>query len=110
MANVCEKGRQRERALQLFETMQQEGLEPNVFTYSALAGVCGNGQHSGRVLQRFETMQQQGFEPDVITYSALICAGEKVRRSRSRSGRCSVSRRWSGKDAAALRDDGAAGT
>ena len=36
LISACEKGKQPERALELFEAMQRQGLVPDVITYNAL--------------------------------------------------------------------------
>ena len=54
--------------------MLQQGLQPDVITYSALITACEKGGMAERALQVFDKMLQQGLQPDVITYSALIHA------------------------------------
>ena len=46
LISACEKGKQPERALELFEALQQQGVLPNVITYGALAP-----EHEGKLLQ-----------------------------------------------------------
>ena len=36
LISACEKGKQPERALELFEAMKRQGVVPDVITYSAL--------------------------------------------------------------------------
>ena len=40
LISACEKGKQPERALELFAAMKQQGVVPNVIAYSALISVC----------------------------------------------------------------------
>ena len=61
-----------ERALQLFDKMQQQGLEPNVITYIAVCSARGKCRMPERTLQLFDGMQQLRLEPNVITYTAAI--------------------------------------
>ena len=62
-----------ERALQLFDEMQQQGLEPNVITYTA---VISTGELT---LQLFDEMRQQGLQPNVVTFSAVVSAFAKCK-------------------------------
>ena len=41
--SACEKGKQPERALEVFQAMQRQGVVPNVITYSALISTCEEG-------------------------------------------------------------------
>ncbi len=74
---TCEKGKQPERALELIEAMQRQGLVPDVITYNALISACEKGKQPERALELFEATQRQGLVPNVITYNALISACEK---------------------------------
>ena len=40
LISACEKGKQPDRALEIFDQMQQQGLVPDVITYSALISAC----------------------------------------------------------------------
>ena len=57
--------------------MQQQGMVPNVMTWSLLLGTCGKGKQPEQALELFEAMQRQGVVHDVVTYSALISVCEK---------------------------------
>ena len=61
-----------ERALQLFDRMQQRGLEPNVITYIAVSSTYKKCRMPEKALQFFDEMQQQRLEPNVIFYTAVI--------------------------------------
>ena len=52
-----------ERTVQLFDKMRQQGLQPDVITYSALFSTCGKCSMTERSLQLFDVMQQQGSCP-----------------------------------------------
>ena len=57
-----------EGALQLFDEMQQQGLEPNVTTYTAV-------RDAGElILQLFDKMQRQGLQANLITYRRFVQA------------------------------------
>ena len=56
--SACEKGKQPERALEVFQTMLWYGLVPNVITYSALVSACGKGQQPEQALEVFQAMQR----------------------------------------------------
>ena len=57
-----------ERALQLLDEMQQQGLEPNVITYTAVISA------RELTLQLFDEMRLQGRQLKVITFSAVFTA------------------------------------
>ena len=40
LISVCEKGKQPERALEMFQALQRQGMVPDIITYSALISVC----------------------------------------------------------------------
>ena len=43
LISACSKGKQSERALQIFEAMKQQGVVPNIIIYSALISACEKG-------------------------------------------------------------------
>ena len=57
--------------------MTQQGVAPNVITYSAMISAYAAGNRLQRASELFEMMNLQGVVPNVITYSALISACEK---------------------------------
>ena len=60
--------------LKLIHRMQQKGVVPTIFTYSALISDCEKGKQPERALEVFQAMQRQGVVPDVIKYSAVVSA------------------------------------
>ena len=48
LISACEKGKQPEQALKVFEALMQQGVVPNEITYNALAelGVKRSGWHA----------------------------------------------------------------
>ena len=60
------------RALQLFCSMQWQGVVPTVITYSSLITALKHSKQPELAWQVFQAMQLQGMVPDVITYNALI--------------------------------------
>ena len=73
------------RALHPFNEMQQQGLEPNVITYTT---VIGAGELT---LQFFDEMRQQGLQPNVVTFSTVASACRKCKMPQRVSqlfGRC----------------------
>ena len=56
--SACEKGKQPERALKLFEAMQRQGVVPNVITYNAVISACEKGKQPERALEVFQAMQR----------------------------------------------------
>jgi hypothetical protein len=67
------KGRAITAALGLLGWMQQAGLVPDVFTYSAAISACEWQQ----ALAFLACMRQSGHLPDVISYNAALSACEK---------------------------------
>jgi len=58
-----------EDAKYAFEIMNQNGIEPNVFTYSILVFKCGYYEEA---LEVFSDMVRDNIKPNVVTYSTLI--------------------------------------
>merc|ERR1719399_1298670 len=72
LISVSIKGRQWQRALDLFEEMQSHGLQADVITYNATISACGQGRQWQRAVGLFEEMQSHGLQANVITYNATI--------------------------------------
>ena len=64
----------------------QNGLEPNVITYSATIRACVKAKQPDKAMELLEVLRQKCLEPNVFTYSATI---RPVRRPSS------LTRRWS---------------
>ena len=77
LLSACEKSKDLEKALPLFEEMQLAGIKPDVITYSALISACEKGQDLPKALCLCEDLQRQDITPEIVTYSALISACEK---------------------------------
>ena len=66
LISACEKGKQPELALQVFEATQQQGVEPHVFTYSILISACEKGNAATKRgarrlhLQRLDQCMRKG--------------------------------------------------
>ena len=58
LISACEKGKQPERAVELFDAMKRQSVVPNVITYrySALISACAKGKQAERALELFEEM------------------------------------------------------
>merc|ERR1719373_357991 len=75
LISVCEKCRQPDKAMELFNKMQKEdGLSPNTITCNALISACDKGGKPEEAWRVFQDMRRWGPTPDVVTYSALISA------------------------------------
>ena len=72
LISACEKGKQPERALELFEAMQRQGLVPNVITYNALISACEGSHLWELTLDVLFSMQQRQIMPDEITHSTVF--------------------------------------
>ena len=44
LISACEKGKQPEQALKVFEALMQQGVVPNEITYNTLISACEEGQ------------------------------------------------------------------
>lgn len=58
LISACEKGKQSERALQIFKAMKQQGALPDLITYTALISACEKCNDFEQALQIFETMKR----------------------------------------------------
>eukprot|EP00747_Dinoflagellata_sp_TGD_P018440 gnl/TRDRNA2_/TRDRNA2_126491_c1_seq1.p1 gnl/TRDRNA2_/TRDRNA2_126491_c1~~gnl/TRDRNA2_/TRDRNA2_126491_c1_seq1.p1 ORF type:complete len:412 (+),score=69.85 gnl/TRDRNA2_/TRDRNA2_126491_c1_seq1:100-1236(+) len=61
-----------EQAMELFETMQLQGVAPDVATYNVLIRACEKGDKLERALDLFADMKRRGVVPDINTYYSLI--------------------------------------
>merc|ERR1712226_493629 len=71
--SACEKAKQPEQALQLFEEMQRRVLEPDVITFSAVISACEKGKQPEQahelVAPCFEEMRLNSDAMSGISYS-----------------------------------------
>ena len=58
LISACERSKQAERTLGLFEAMQRQGVVPDVITYNALVSACEKGKQPEQALELFEAMQR----------------------------------------------------
>ena len=58
LISACEKGKQPERVMELFEAMNHKGVVPDVITYSAVISACEKGKQPERALEVFQAMQR----------------------------------------------------
>ena len=56
LISACEKGKQPERALELFEAMQRQDKVPSVITYNALISACEKGKQPEQAFEVFKAM------------------------------------------------------
>ena len=54
--SACQKGAQPEKALKLFEAMQQQGVVPDVITYSALINAWEKGKKPEQALELLKAL------------------------------------------------------
>ncbi|KAF7729008.1 hypothetical protein EC973_005039 [Apophysomyces ossiformis] len=64
--------KQPENACRVLKSMQEKGLDPNVYTYNTLIGCFKRANDLDRSLILFEEMKRKGVERDVGTYNTLI--------------------------------------
>ena len=65
--SACEKGKHRQRALELQEVMHPRGLQANVTAYSAAISACERGKQRRRSLELSEVMPSQGRQTNAIS-------------------------------------------
>ena len=53
--------------LNMFHKMQNQGIEPNVISYSAAISACEKAGDRDTALNLLQQMQNQGIEPNVIS-------------------------------------------
>nr|POF06336.1 pentatricopeptide repeat-containing protein [Quercus suber] len=73
-----------DEAIGLLEEMIGKGIDPNVFTYSALMDGFCKGGHSSQAMELLEMMISKRQRPNMITYSTLIhglCKEGKLREA-----------------------------
>jgi pentatricopeptide repeat protein len=74
MTTVHGSSGQWQKALQLFDGMQIQGLKPNTDTYNAVITACGRSGQWQHALRVFNNMKLAGVQRDVISYTAAITA------------------------------------
>ena len=80
LSSACEKGKQLQKALQVFETMLKQGVLPNVIIYSALISACEKREQPRHTFCILEEMKRQHMVLNVITCNALISSCEKDKK------------------------------
>ena len=60
LISAREKGKQPEKALELFEAMKWHGIVSDVIIYNALISACEKGKQLEKALVLFDVMQLQG--------------------------------------------------
>jgi pentatricopeptide repeat protein len=63
-----------ERALQLRQEMRQQGLRPDLVTYTSLIQLCGHALAPDQAIATFGEMEEEGVAPDQACLTALIQA------------------------------------
>jgi pentatricopeptide repeat protein len=76
--DMCAKGNQVDKVMELFELMPLHNVKPNLICYNTvISALASNGQW-GKALEYFEKMKViHEITPDVISYTTLINACEK---------------------------------
>ncbi|CAI0440294.1 unnamed protein product [Linum tenue] len=74
------------KALELFNEMKANGINPDVVTYTTIMNLYCSIDHLKEAVNLFHDMEAKGVEPDVITYTVLL-KGElkEIRCKRSRN-------------------------
>lgn len=64
--------REAHRAIEVFNLMQAEGVEPNLVTLNTLIDACARAGSLEKAAAILETATARGLEPDRITFSTLV--------------------------------------
>ena len=75
LISACEDNKV-EKALELYDEMQQRSLIPELKAFTALIGACEKGHRFGKAMELRATMQQIGLIPDVDVYTAHSAWGK----------------------------------
>ena len=67
-------GGQWQKASEMFQQMQQQGLTPDVVTYTAVISAYEKGGQWRLALSAYEQMRDRGCRPDAIVFNAIIDA------------------------------------
>ena len=67
-------GGQWQKAGEMFQQMQRQGLTPDVVTYTAIISAYEKGGQWRLALSSYEQMRERGCRPDAIVFNAIIDA------------------------------------
>lgn len=67
-------GGQWQKAAEMFQQMQRQGLTPDVVTYTAIISAYEKGGQWRLALSGYEQMRERGCRPDAIVFNAIIDA------------------------------------
>jgi len=76
--NACTRTDRFKEALQMFEAMEKQGLEPNDKTYGALAKACFLSEENQHALDLFAKMRRDRVEPNRFHYHDFVRCAAKL--------------------------------
>ena len=76
--SACAKGKETDKALEIFAEMKQSGLQPDVITFSELVSACFQGDRSEKALEIFAEIRHTELQPNAITCDALVRVRQKA--------------------------------
>jgi len=74
------KQRKWKQAFKIFESIKEQGVVPNVITFTTLISACGKGRQPKQAQEIFKAMMQQGVVPKCIH---LHCLNQCLRDSKA---------------------------
>jgi pentatricopeptide repeat protein len=66
-----------EKAIEVFDSMKKDGIEPAVVTYNIMFDAYNKSGKVERAIEMFDSMKKDGIEPDVVTHTTMINAYAK---------------------------------
>lgn len=83
MIKACGNAQDLERAQQWFNIAQQDGVKPDVVSYTLMITACGKVGRVGEARRWLERMEGTGVKPNVRSYTEAIKAGAQSHTSKS---------------------------
>lgn len=68
--SACRKNSDIESALEFLESARDDGIEPNVYMYSAAIWCCGSD--GDKAMELLEEMRNTGCTPNVVSYNGVL--------------------------------------
>jgi pentatricopeptide repeat protein len=77
MINAYAKNGQMGKAIELFNSKELEGMNPDVVTYTSMIDAYAKNGQMGKAIELFNSKEMEGMKPDVAAYNSMIDAYAK---------------------------------